>query len=230
MHVLRTLADSRAIIAALAGKRRAVVIGASFIGLEVAASLRHRELEVDVVAPDALPLARVLGDELGRFVKSLHEEHGVRFHLGRKPAKITATQVELDDGTELDAELVVTGVGVTPRVELAEAAGLTVDNGVVVDAELRTSAPGVYAAGDVARFPDPVSGKARADRALGARRASGPGGRAQHARPRAAVRRCAVLLEPALRRDARRTSATPRRGIASRRAARSRSETSPRRT
>jgi apoptosis-inducing factor 3 len=159
VHVLRTLADSRGIIALVAGKRRAVVIGASFIGLEVAASLRHRDIEVDVVAPDAIPLARVVGDELGGFVKGLHEEHGVRFQLGRKPAKITPHAVTLDDGTELEAEVVVSGVGVTPRVELAEAAGLRVDNGVVVDAEFRTSAPGVFAAGDVARFPDPISGK-----------------------------------------------------------------------
>jgi NADPH-dependent 2,4-dienoyl-CoA reductase/sulfur reductase-like enzyme/nitrite reductase/ring-hydroxylating ferredoxin subunit len=159
VRVLRTLADSRAIIAAVAGKRRAVVIGASFIGLEVAASLRHRDLEVDVVAPDAIPLARVVGDELGAFVKSLHEEHGVRFHLGRKPTRITAHAVTLDDETVLDADVVVTGVGVIPKSELAEAAGLKVDNGIVVDAELRTSAAGVYAAGDVARYPDPITGK-----------------------------------------------------------------------
>jgi len=159
VHVLRTLADSRAIIASVTGKRRAVVIGSSFIGLEVAASLRHREIEVDVVAPEAIPLARIVGEDLGRFVKSLHEEHGVRFHMGRKPAKITPSAVTLDDGTELDAEVVVTGVGVTPRTELAEAAGLGVDNGIVVDAEFRTSAAGVFAAGDVARYPDPISGK-----------------------------------------------------------------------
>ncbi|HEX6272175.1 MAG TPA: FAD-dependent oxidoreductase [Polyangiaceae bacterium] len=159
VHVLRTLADSRAIIQSALGKRRAVVIGSSFIGLEVAASLRHRGLEVDVVSPDTLPLARVLGDELGGFVKSLHEEHGVRFRLGRKPASISPKAVKLDDGTELDADVVVAGIGVEPRVELAEAAGLRVDNGIVVDAELRTSAPGVYAAGDAARYPDPATQK-----------------------------------------------------------------------
>ena len=159
VHVLRTLADSRAIIAGAEGKKRAVVIGSSFIGLEAAASLRHRGLEVSVVSPDTLPLARVVGNELGRFVKTLHEEHGVRFHLGRKPVKITASAVVLDDGSELPAELVVTGIGVSPRTELAKAAGLGVDNGIVVDAEFRASAPGVWAAGDVARYPDPVSGK-----------------------------------------------------------------------
>jgi NADPH-dependent 2,4-dienoyl-CoA reductase/sulfur reductase-like enzyme/nitrite reductase/ring-hydroxylating ferredoxin subunit len=157
VHVLRTLADSRAIIQAVEGKRRAVVIGSSFIGLEVAASLRHRGLEVDVVSTDTLPLARVLGEELGGFVKGLHEQHGVRFRLGRKPASITPKSVKLDDGTELDADVVVAGIGVSPRVELAEAAGLRVDNGIVVDAELRTSAPGIYAAGDAARYPDPAT-------------------------------------------------------------------------
>jgi NADPH-dependent 2,4-dienoyl-CoA reductase/sulfur reductase-like enzyme len=159
VHVLRTLADSRAIIAALAGKKSAVVIGASFIGLEVAASLRQRGLEVDVVAPDAVPLARILGDEVGRFVKALHEEHGVRFHLGRKPTRITTDQVILDDGSELAAPLVVAGVGVTPNTELAEQAGLEVDGGIVVDAELRTRVEGIFAAGDVARYPDPISGQ-----------------------------------------------------------------------
>jgi NADH dehydrogenase FAD-containing subunit/nitrite reductase/ring-hydroxylating ferredoxin subunit len=152
VHLLRTLADSRAIIAALEGKKNAVVIGASFIGLEVAASLRHRGLDVDVVAPDAVPLGRVLGDEVGRFVQKLHEEHGVRFHLGRKPARITSDGVTLDDGKVLSAPLVVAGVGVAPRTELAEAAGLEVNGGIVVDAELRTSASGIFAAGDVARW------------------------------------------------------------------------------
>jgi NADPH-dependent 2,4-dienoyl-CoA reductase/sulfur reductase-like enzyme/nitrite reductase/ring-hydroxylating ferredoxin subunit len=159
VYLLRTLADSRAIIAGLDGKKNAVVIGASFIGLEVAAALRHRGLEVEVVAPDAVPLARILGDEVGRFVQKLHEEHGVRFHLGRKPAKISPNGVTLDDGTELASSLVVAGVGVTPRTELAEAAGLDVNGGIVVDAALRTSAAGIFAAGDVARYPDPITGQ-----------------------------------------------------------------------
>lgn len=157
VHVLRTLADSRGIIAALDGKKNAVVIGASFIGLEVAASLRHRGLAVDVVAPDAVPLGRILGDEVGRFLQRLHEEKGVRFHLGRKPTRITPQAVALDDGSELASSLVVAGVGVVPRTELAEKAGLEVDGGIVVDAELRTTAPGIFAAGDVARYPDPIS-------------------------------------------------------------------------
>ncbi len=152
-HVLtlRSLADAKAIIARAKG--RVAVIGSSFIGLEVAASLRKRGLEVHVIGPDAVPLQRVLGPELGAFVKALHEEKGVRFHLGRKPAAISADAVTLDDGSTVPAELVVLGVGVRPNVALAEAAGLKVDRGVVVDALLRTSAPGVFAAGDIARFP-----------------------------------------------------------------------------
>src|SRR6267378_1772602 len=124
---LRTLADSRAIVAGAAPGRRAVVIGASFIGLEVAASLRQRKMEVTVVAPEARPLERVLGPELGDFVRALHEEHGVKFQLGRKPARIEAQAVALDDGTALPADLVVMGVGVRPRLQLAQQAGLRVD-------------------------------------------------------------------------------------------------------
>ena len=159
VHTLRTLADSRAIIAASETARRAVVIGASFIGLEVAASLRAREIEVHVVAPETRPMERVLGPQLGDFVRALHEEHGVNFHLGRKPGAIERGHVALDNGERLAADLVVVGVGVRPRMQLAEATGLTLDRGVTVDAYLQTSAPGVFAAGDIARWPDPHSGK-----------------------------------------------------------------------
>jgi NADPH-dependent 2,4-dienoyl-CoA reductase/sulfur reductase-like enzyme/nitrite reductase/ring-hydroxylating ferredoxin subunit len=159
VHYLRTLADSRKIIKAIEGKRRAVVIGASFIGLEVAASLRARELDVHVVAPETIPLERVLGTKLGEFIRALHAEKGVQFHLGRKPAAVTERGVTLDDGTSIDADIVVFGVGVRPRIELAEAAGLKLDKGVVVNAQLETSAPGIYAAGDIARFPDARTGE-----------------------------------------------------------------------
>jgi len=150
---LRSFADSKAIASRASSGRRAVVIGASFIGLEVAASLRARNLEVSVVAPESSPLERVLGRELGEFVRALHEEHGVRFHLGRKPARIDPAAVALDDGTVLPADLVVMGVGVRPRIRIAEQAGLKVDSGVLVDATLRTSKEDIWAAGDIARFP-----------------------------------------------------------------------------
>jgi len=159
VHYLRSLRDSRAIIAAAREGGRAVVIGSSFIGLEVAASLRARKMEVDVVGPDTRPLERVLGPTLGDFIRGLHEEHGVRFHLERKPAEITAGAVTLDRGERLTADLVVVGIGVRPNVELAQSAGLAVDRGVSVNERLETSAPGIYAAGDIARWPDPLTGE-----------------------------------------------------------------------
>jgi NADPH-dependent 2,4-dienoyl-CoA reductase/sulfur reductase-like enzyme/nitrite reductase/ring-hydroxylating ferredoxin subunit len=159
VHLLRSLNDCRAIIGSAGGARRAVVIGASFIGLEVAASLRARDIEVHVVGLEQRPMERVLGPEMGDFVRSLHEEHGVIFHLGDTVTKIEGKLATLKSGSEIEADLVVVGVGVKPRLSLAEKAGLAVDRGVTVDAFLQTSAPGIYAAGDIARWPDPHSGE-----------------------------------------------------------------------
>ncbi len=159
VHYLRSLADSRAIAQAAANAKRAVVIGASFIGLEVAASLRARKLEVHVVAPEVVPMERILGREIGELVRSLHEAQGVRFHLGTTPTTIAADSVKLKSGEVVPADIVVIGVGVRPDLGLAEGAGLALDRGVAVDEYLETSVPGIFAAGDLARWPDPHSGE-----------------------------------------------------------------------
>src|SRR5215472_7846091 len=133
VHTLRSLNDCRAIIAQTKNAKRAVVIGASFIGLETAAALRARDIEVHVVAPEKRPLERVFGPQLGDFIRALHEDHGVKFHLENGVTAINGNRVTLKNGTPLEADLVIIGVGVRPRLTLAEKAGLAIDKGVTVD-------------------------------------------------------------------------------------------------
>jgi NADPH-dependent 2,4-dienoyl-CoA reductase/sulfur reductase-like enzyme len=156
---LRSFADSQAIVAKASGAKKVVVVGASFIGLEVAASLRARGIEVEVVAPDQIPMEKVLGAELGHFIRGLHESHGVVFHLGQTVKRVDATQVTLSGGGTIEADFLVLGVGVRPSIVLAERAGLSMDRGILVNEYLETSAPGVFAAGDAARWPEPHSGE-----------------------------------------------------------------------
>jgi NADPH-dependent 2,4-dienoyl-CoA reductase/sulfur reductase-like enzyme/nitrite reductase/ring-hydroxylating ferredoxin subunit len=158
VHYLRTLADSRALATSAKTARRAVVIGASFIGLEVASSLRARNIEVHVVGRETCPMEMILGTDAGQFIRKLHEDHGVTFHLGTTAARIDERGVSLQNGTTLEADLVVIGIGVRPAIALAEDAGLAVDRGITVNEYLETSVAGIFAAGDIARWPDPLTG------------------------------------------------------------------------
>jgi NADPH-dependent 2,4-dienoyl-CoA reductase/sulfur reductase-like enzyme len=160
---LRTLTDSRRIIEKAKDARRAVVIGSSFIGLEVAWSLRERKLEVAVVGRHSVPLGKALGTEMGNLVRETHEAHGVKFLFGRTPAAIHERFVQLEDGTKLDCDLVVVGIGVRPNTNLPKQAGIATDNGVLVNEYLETNVPGIFAAGDVACWPDPRAGRIRVE-------------------------------------------------------------------
>lgn len=151
---LREMGDSDALRAAITAASRVVVVGAGWIGSEVAASARQLGAEVAVVAPGAVPLERILGPEVGGVYRDLHQEHGVALHLSTQIEAIlgngSAQGVRTTDGSVVKGDLVVVGVGASPRDELAREAGLTLENGIVVDQFLRTSDPDVFAAGDVA--------------------------------------------------------------------------------
>jgi 3-phenylpropionate/trans-cinnamate dioxygenase ferredoxin reductase subunit len=159
---LRSVDDSDALRARLYRGGAAVVVGAGWIGAEVAASARQRGLEVTVIEPASVPLERVLGTEVGAVYRDIHADHGVRMLMGTGVTGFEGDgrveRVRTSDGRELECDFVVVGVGVAPRVGLATRAGLAVDNGVLVDEHLRTSAPGVFAAGDVANAHHPFYG------------------------------------------------------------------------
>ncbi len=152
VFTLRSLSDARAVIAASIGAKSVALVGAGFIGMEAAAALRARGLDVHVVAPDAIPMERVLGRELGEFVTALHREQGVVFHLKTTAKSFDGKVLALGDGGRVSADVLIVGAGVSPRTALASAAGMEVQDGIVVDAYLQTSLPGHFAAGDVARY------------------------------------------------------------------------------
>ena len=159
VRYLRTKSDCDAIIAKAGKTSRVVLIGASFIAMEVASSLVQRKLPVHVVAPEAIPMERVLGPEVGAHIRRVHERNGVVFHLENSVVAIDERKATLKDGSTIDADLVVIGVGVKPLTELAERAGIETDRGVLVSEHLETSVPGIFAAGDIARWPDPHTGE-----------------------------------------------------------------------
>ena len=153
VRTLRSLDDARSLLAMIADAKSVALVGAGFIGLEAAGALRSRGLEVHVIAPEAVPMARILGEEIGRFLVALHEKAGIIFHLGSEVIGFDGEHLSLKDGSRVRADLVLVGAGALPRTKLASAAGLVVKDGIVVDKQLCTSIPGHYAAGDVASYP-----------------------------------------------------------------------------
>jgi 3-phenylpropionate/trans-cinnamate dioxygenase ferredoxin reductase component len=173
VHLLRSVRDADALAAAAAHASNVVVIGAGWIGCETAASLRQLGKDVTIVAPERVPLERVLGERIGGVFGRLHADHGVRLELGRGvtsiEGKTRAEAVVLDDGSRIACDLVVVGVGVVPRQELAESAGIACDNGILVDTWMRTNGSNVYAAGDVANAAHARYGRLRIEHWANAR-------------------------------------------------------------
>jgi NADPH-dependent 2,4-dienoyl-CoA reductase/sulfur reductase-like enzyme/nitrite reductase/ring-hydroxylating ferredoxin subunit len=159
VFTLRTVADARAIAGQARSGAHAVIIGASFIALEAAAALRQRGVAVDIVSVEEVPLEHVFGKELGREIQSLHEGKGVKFHLSAVVGGFDGKAVTLAGGGRIAADFVLVGIGVKPRTGLAQSAGATVGNGVRVDDQLQTTLPGIYAAGDIAAYPNPLTGE-----------------------------------------------------------------------
>ncbi|GAB3876599.1 FAD-dependent oxidoreductase [Kibdelosporangium lantanae] len=156
---LRRLEDSEHIRSTLASASRLVVIGAGWIGLEVTAAARAANVEVTVVEAAEVPLSVPIGPEVGKVFADLHAANGVDLRFGVSVESVTATSVRLADGTTLDADAVLVAIGAAPNVTLAQEAGLEVDNGVLVDASLRTSDPDIYAVGDIASEAHPTLNK-----------------------------------------------------------------------
>jgi apoptosis-inducing factor 3 len=164
VHLLRSLRDADAIIQSAGRARDVAIIGSSFIGLEAAASLQQRKLKVRVVTPEDVPLKKLVGSDIGKMIQQVHEEKGVLFHFGRRAKSYDGQELTLDDDSIIPADFVVLGLGVTPRAELAKAAGIECapadqGGGIVVNERLETSVKGIFAAGDVARYPDPHSAR-----------------------------------------------------------------------
>jgi NADPH-dependent 2,4-dienoyl-CoA reductase/sulfur reductase-like enzyme/nitrite reductase/ring-hydroxylating ferredoxin subunit len=159
VFTLRSIADARAIAELAKEGARAVVIGASFIAMEAAAALRARKVEVDIVSVEHVPFDRVFGIALGEHIKKLHEKNGVRFHLGCVASGFDGSAITTTARERIEADFVLVGIGVQPRLHVARCAGAELDNGVIVDSSMQTSVPGIYAAGDIAAYPDPASGE-----------------------------------------------------------------------
>ena len=163
VHTLRTVDDARAIRSALDTARRMIVVGAGLIGAEVASAARNRGLDVTIVEAQPTPLERAVGTEMGSVLADLHRRNGVRLRCGVSVRGLhgerNVERVKLSDGKSLDTDLVVAGIGSAPATEWLTGSGIALDRGVLCDATLATSAPGVYAAGDVARWPNPVFGE-----------------------------------------------------------------------
>ena len=204
VNYLRDLADSDRLAAGLERGGRWVVIGAGWIGAEVAASARQKGLEVEIVERAKVPLEHVLGTEVGEIYAAIHRDHGVVLHteaaLEAFEGDGRVERVRLGDGRTIDCDLVVVGVGVAPRVALAEAAGIEVENGILTDERLETSVPGVFAAGDVANAFHPVLRPPAAGRALGQRAQARRDRRADDARQTRRRRPFALLLLRPVRR------------------------------
>ena len=163
--VLRSLRDALAITAAISRAKTAAVIGGSFIGLEVAASLCSRGLNVHVIAPEKVLMARVFGAGIGKYLKRSHEKNGVVFHLGRTVAEISGSNkvssLILSDGSRISAQVVIAGIGVVPATGYLQKSGLLIKGAVPVNAKLQTRDPDIFAVGDIALVPDPVTGESR---------------------------------------------------------------------